>query len=265
MKTILSLLFIVLSVVGFSQGAVTSMKSNYNLVSDTAINSGTANVDLATTKSWTQISVQAIITKISGTVAGTVLLQGSLDGTNYISVGADTMTNTDVATGTHFWVVTGNPYGYYRLLLTGSGTMSATVKGSLFSSGGGSEKHTLTNLKSQYNKTIDTVTNTATKYLTLSVTNPYKNIVIQPVITKVSGTAGGTVTLQVSNDGINYVTIPTAYSNYQTLSVANQTTNTRLFLITGSPFFYYRLKYAGTGTMVCKITGLILPTVDDLR
>ncbi len=264
MKKHLILIF-ALALFSASFGQVTAMKSSYNLLSDTATNAGTANVDLPVTKTWTQISIQAVVTKISGTVAGTVFLQGSLDGTNYLNIGIDTLTNTDVTTNTKIWVIEGSPYSYYRLLLTGSGTMSATIKGSVFTSGSASAKHTVTNLKSQYNLNTDTITNAATKYLTLLVKNPYQNVVIQPVVTKISGTAGGTVTLQVSNDGTNYATISSLYSNYQTLSVANVTTNTQLFVVTGSPYYYYRLKYVGSGTMACKITGLILPTADDLR
>lgn len=261
------ILLFALSFIGMSlgQGVVTSMKSNYGLISDTATNTGTAYVELAITKTWSKISVQAVVTKISGTVAGNVLLQASLDGVNYKDISTDTLSNSDQTTNTKIWIVEGSPYAYYRLLLTGSGTMAATIKGSLFTSGAASSKHTVTNLKSQYDLTSDTVTNAATKYLTLSIKNPYQNLVIQPVVTKISGTAGGTITLEVSNDGTNYVTISSSYSNYQTLSVANQTTNTRLFLVTGSPYYYYRLKYVGSGTMACKFLGLVLPTIDDLR
>lgn len=265
MKKIMFLAMILLSVASFSQNLVTSLKSNYNKFSDTATNSGTAYVDLQLAKVYGQISVQAVVTKISGTVAGNVLLQGSLDGTNFKDISTDTLSNTDVTTNTKIWVVDNNPYSYYRLLLTGSGTMSASIKGSLYTNGNGKEKRTVTNLKSVYNLNSDTVVNTATEYLTLNIKNTYKNLVIQPVVTKISGTAGGTLTLQVSNDGVNYVTISTSYSDAQTLSVSNVTTNTKLFKVTGNPYSYYRLKYAGTGTMSCKFTGYILPSADDLK
>jgi hypothetical protein len=265
MKNILTLIIVFIASLTFSQGTVTAMKSNYSLISDTVVNTGTAYVQVQSVKVNYQMAVQAVVTKLTGTVAGYTLLQGSLDGTNFLDLNTDTLTNTNQTTNTKIWIIDGNPYLYYRLLVTGIGTMTATVKGSLLSSGKSSDKHVLTNLKSTSNKTSDTIVNTATEYLTLNIANSYKNVVIQPVVTKISGTAGGTVTLQGSIDGINYVTVSSSYSNYQTLSVANQTTNTKLFVVTGSPYFYYRLKYAGTGTMSCKLFGYVLPSNDDLR
>lgn len=263
MKKVLFLLIMLFSTLSFSQGVVTAMKSNYNLVSDTAVNSGTAYVDLQVQKVNSYITAQAVVTKISGTVGGNVFLQGSLDGTNFKNVGADTLTNTDQTTNTKIFVLDGNPYLYYRLLLTGSGTMSATIKGYLHSIGNSSKKHANTFLLSQYNKDTDTVTNTATKYLKLQVKNNYGSVVFQPVVTKISGTAAGTITLEGSNDNTNFVTVSTSYSNLRTLSVTDQTTNTALFKVTGSPYSYYRIKYAGSGTMACKIKVYVLPTEED--
>lgn len=265
MKNLLVLFLLFIASVSFSQNTVTSMKSNYDLISDTATNTGTAYVDLAVTRVYSQVSFQAVVTNISGTVAGTVILQASLDATNYKAIGVDTLTNANQITNTKIWIVDNSPYLYYRLLLTGSGTMVATIKGSVLTSGNSKEKKVIANLKSVYNLNSDTVVNTATEYLTLNLRNNYKNLVIQPVVTKISGTAGGTITLEVSNDGVNYVTISSSYSDAQTLSVSNVTTNTKLFKVTGSPYYYYRLKYAGTGTMSCKYTGYILPSTDDLK
>ena len=69
------------------------------------------------------------------------------------------------------------------------------------------------------------------------------------------GTAGGTVTLQGSNDGVNFVTVSSSYSSSRTLSVSNVTTSTAIFVVTSNPYKYYRLSYTGTGTMSCKLQG----------
>jgi hypothetical protein len=98
-------------------------------VTDTILNAGTEYATLKAQNAYTVATFQAVVTKISGTVAGTVVLQASLDGINYVSVGADTLTNTNQTTNTHIWTVEPSKYLYYRLKATGSGTMSATIKG----------------------------------------------------------------------------------------------------------------------------------------
>ena len=84
------------------------------------------------TGSYTNVAFQVVATKISGTVAGTAILQASLDGTNYHSVGVDTLTLTNVATNAHLWSAAPNKYKYWRVKVTGSGTMSASVNGYAF-------------------------------------------------------------------------------------------------------------------------------------
>lgn len=72
-------------------------------------------------------------TKQSGTVAGTVTLQGSLDGTNFFTLTGGTagvqtgaFTATNVASQTTAWTVNANYCKYYRVTWTGTGTMAAT-------------------------------------------------------------------------------------------------------------------------------------------
>jgi hypothetical protein len=76
------------------------------------------------------VAVQVTVTKISGVVAGTAVLQGSLDGVSYSNVaGATAFTLTDVASQTASWQLVDPGYLYYRVLFTGSGTMSASFSG----------------------------------------------------------------------------------------------------------------------------------------
>lgn len=99
----------------------------------------------------------------------------------------------------------------------------------------------------------DTVSGTATVNQSLQIQGYYPTIAIQPVVTKVSGTAAGAVRLYGSLDGVNYVRInPT-----DSLLVTNVSTpQTKIFTITGSPYEFYRAAYTGVGTMVAKIVTL---------
>lgn len=105
-----------------------------------------------------------------------------------------------------------------------------------------------------------TVTNTATVACSLQVVSPYTSVTVGAVIAKTSGVLAGTLTLQGSLDGTNWETVPTALvagaaSTYTVTDVASQT---KAFVITGSPFLYYRLSWTGTGTMVGTLSGVLL-------
>lgn len=93
---------------------------------DTAVNTGTASKVIRVTAGYYGIVIQAKATEISGTSAGTIKVQGSLDGTNYTDIGS-AYTVTDVASqSTMFYVTTALPT-YIRVLQTGSGTMSSIL------------------------------------------------------------------------------------------------------------------------------------------
>jgi hypothetical protein len=113
--------------------ALYNLLSTYSLTSDTTVNAGTSvlSTGLVGTSAGTA-TVVINITKISGTVAGTITLQGSLDNSNWIALtdatavpAIATKTATDVASQSFMWRVTGNPVRYYRVSWTGTGTMSA--------------------------------------------------------------------------------------------------------------------------------------------
>jgi hypothetical protein len=121
-----------------SKAQVIDLKSPYNLTSDTVTNTGT--VFLTTRTFDTKISastVQVVVTKISGTVGGTISLQGSLDGSNYKALNtAETQTALATITATdannvYHWRLSGNPFVYYRVSWTGTGTMAASFTAQL--------------------------------------------------------------------------------------------------------------------------------------
>lgn len=85
------------------------------------------------------IGIQINVTKISGTVGGTISLLGSIDGVNYKALNTTesqtalaTITATD-ATNTYTYRLTSNHYLYYRVSWTGTGTMAASFNAYLLS------------------------------------------------------------------------------------------------------------------------------------
>lgn len=97
---------------------------------DTVVNSAAVNKVFTVTAGYSVVGIQFVLTKISGTVGGTTTPQVSLDGTNYLTLpGATAHTNTDVATNTNVWYITGGvPWKYIRVRAAGTGTMSAQLR-----------------------------------------------------------------------------------------------------------------------------------------
>lgn len=247
------ILFLCLFALGLNAQNIQVMtKSATTMVNTTAV-----TATLQTNSVCENVSIQAVVTKSTGTVAGTVAVSASLDGTNYVALTSSTLALTDIATNTAIFPLTGNPYLYYRVTFTGSGTMVATPSASLLTAGS-SNKHTVLTFTNGAT-TTQTTTNSGSSTLTLPLTLWYNTVTIQSVITKVSGTVGGTATLQGSIDGTNFVTVSSAYADVTSYTPTDQTTNSKLFIVTGSPYRYYRISYTGTGTMVATQKAYILP------
>lgn len=112
-----------------------------NIASDTVTNTATAYLTSPNSLGAKQTTgVQVVCTKISGTVAGTISLLGTVDGTNYkaillqgVSTALNTYTATDVASQTFIFMVPNNPYLKYRVSWTGSGTMAASFSAKMLS------------------------------------------------------------------------------------------------------------------------------------
>jgi len=143
MKKLIILLFV--GLVAFSaietKAQVYSFLSPYSFATDTVTNTATAYVSTLNAISpapATSTTIWIIVTKISGTVGGTITLQGSIDGTNWKAMNTvdtqtalATITATD-ATNTYHYRLAGSPFPYYRVTWTGTGTMSATIAAKLF-------------------------------------------------------------------------------------------------------------------------------------
>ncbi len=94
---------------------------------DTVVNTAAKYLVASVAVKSPTVAIQFDCTKISGTVAGTIVPVASNDGVTYYVNGASTMTATDVASQGNIWVVPAG-YKYYGVRWTGTGTMSASIK-----------------------------------------------------------------------------------------------------------------------------------------
>jgi hypothetical protein len=137
MKTIKILLFAFLAVATIETKAqVGNFLSIYSITSDTVVNTATIYLQspAMTPAAATSTTIWIAVTKISGTVGGTITLQGSLDGTNFKAINTvdtqtalATITATD-ASNTYHYRLAASPFPYYRVSWTGTGTMSASFR-----------------------------------------------------------------------------------------------------------------------------------------
>lgn len=118
-------------------------------------------------------------------------------------------------------------------------------------------KAQIADFRSPYNLTSDTVTNTATVFITSPVISPAPatSTTIWIAVTKISGTVGGTITLQGSLDGTNWKAMNTVDTQTALATItATDASNTYHYRLDGSPFPYYRVSWTGTGTMSASFT-----------
>lgn len=96
-----------------------------SLTRDTVTNAGVVILQAPVRGRTEQIGIQVTITKISGTLGGTLIPVASNDGTNFYAAGAGTLTVADVASqGILFAPPLG--YAYYGVRWTGTGTMAGS-------------------------------------------------------------------------------------------------------------------------------------------
>lgn len=144
MKNLIKFLFVgVVAILTFSfevKAQVFDLKSVYSVTSDTVTNTGTVYLTTPRISNApaTSTTIWVAVTKISGTVGGTITLQGSLDGTNFKAINTvdtqtalATITATD-ASNTYHWRLAGSPFLYYRVSWTGTGTMAASFRAQIF-------------------------------------------------------------------------------------------------------------------------------------
>lgn len=122
------ILFLLMLVIGFISMASAQKATLMPLVAgDTVVNAGTVTKTFSASAGYSAMGVQPVVTKISGTVAGTLFLYQSLNGTDFVKT-TDSLSLTNVATNTVVWSKITTPGVYYRVIATGVGTMSAVVR-----------------------------------------------------------------------------------------------------------------------------------------
>ncbi len=107
---------------------------------------------------------------------------------------------------------------------------------------------------SGHGNALDTVTNTGTKYASVQVTKTPKAFSIVVKVTKISGTVGGTISWQGSNNGTDYVTISTS-------SPSDASANYSYVIYTPTAYKFYRVSWTGSGTMSASISGVSYVTL----
>lgn len=120
MKKFLFLLIALVSAVSLNAQTVTKMPL---VAGDTIVNTGTSSKIFTASAGYSGGVIHVVLNKISGTGAGTVQVQGSLDGVNYVNLGS-AFTITNVATQSQVFYLTAPLPHYVKVLSTGSGTES---------------------------------------------------------------------------------------------------------------------------------------------
>lgn len=103
---------------------------------DTVTNTGVKSQKLPISGYQDVVSIQAVLTNISGTTGGVVRLYGSTDGTNFVriptvndagAVAIDSLSANANALSKVFRIPT-HSYTYYQISYTGAGTMAVKLK-----------------------------------------------------------------------------------------------------------------------------------------
>ncbi len=94
---------------------------------DTVANAGTVTKTIRVTAGYEGAALQVVLTRLTGTAAGTAQVYGSVDGTNYATIGS-AFTLTNVASQTSIFYVTAPLPVYLRIVTTGSGTQSTVQR-----------------------------------------------------------------------------------------------------------------------------------------
>lgn len=123
------MILIVLIAIGFAFNASSQRASATTLIAgDTVVNTAAVTKVLPVlTAGYAGAYIVAEVTKISGTVGGTIGIYASNDGTTYVQIGSDqTVTNTAGTKGYVFSVAAPVPV-YLKVVHTGTGTMSSSL------------------------------------------------------------------------------------------------------------------------------------------
>lgn len=120
------LLIALLICIGFISEAQTSFNQTTTNPTGTITNTSSDTMNFTLTGGYRLVGIQPLIVKASGTAAGTATLYGSINGADYVTTGS-ALTLTDVTRNTTVWALTAPTYRYFRIIVTGATTVSATA------------------------------------------------------------------------------------------------------------------------------------------
>jgi hypothetical protein len=110
--------------------SIALVSTGNSLTKDTVTNTASKQLVTVLKGYKATIGIQVDITKISGTLGGTLIPVASNDGVTYYAAGSGTLTVTDVASqGILFAPPIG--YAFYGVRWTGTGTMSGSIQARL--------------------------------------------------------------------------------------------------------------------------------------
>ena len=89
------------------------------------VNASVDTMNYTLSGTYTLVTIQPIITKLTGTAAGTSTLSYSLDGVNYVTTATTALTLTNVTKNTTVWNVASSAR-YWRIITGGATTVTAT-------------------------------------------------------------------------------------------------------------------------------------------
>lgn len=102
---------------------------------------------------------------------------------------------------------------------------------------------------------LDTVTNTGVRIMALNTIGYKETITATILLTKISGTQGGTMVPVGSDDGVNWNDISQATKD--TVTVPNQATYVKGYSFQRG-WKWYGVQWTGTGTMASSIAGKLV-------
>lgn len=95
------------------------------IADSTHTNALTSSFTIPVTGTKGTVTFQYVITKTSGTVAGTIVLSGTVDGTNYVVLNTYTLTDATATTSVTYAY---NPYAKYKVTVATTGTQVSNYK-----------------------------------------------------------------------------------------------------------------------------------------
>lgn len=131
MKKIMFLLFFSIIAFQFSQAQVAFSQTASN-ATGAITNTSVDTMTYSAIRSYNLVSIQPVVTKATGTMAGWAVLDYSIDGTNWY-VGTDTLSLTNITTNTIVWNKATSAR-YYRIRVGGATTVTGTCTAKIIAS-----------------------------------------------------------------------------------------------------------------------------------